>query len=370
MTIRSKLTRRSFGRGVVATGVASLAAPAYVRRARAQGGTLNVWAYDGFITDAFRERFTERTGIEINQRLVTDQGEMFNLMLAEGGDYSADIVSCAGHRFYQFIDAGLLEPIDTDSLENWDNVQDEYANADWVARKGAVWGVPLVVVSTGLLYNTEFVPEEPESWDIIFSEKYAGQTAYQLQDFFPIVMNHLGHDGSAVSYDGDTEEALKAVNAARDFLIEHKHLVRRYYGAAAEIQQMMVTGDVALAQAGSGPSAQLILDGFPAGYTISRDGGGLAYAYGFNIVDGAKNMENAYAFLNALLGDPQNGAEIVRSTGLISTIEGTDRYLTAEEKGALSLSPEERGRLSWVNVETAAFIFDLIDQAAEEVRAA
>jgi spermidine/putrescine transport system substrate-binding protein len=36
----------------------------------------------------------------------------------------------------------------------------------------------------------------------------------------------------------------------------------------------------------------------------------------------------------------------------------------------LSLSSEERARLSWVDVETAAFIFDLADTAAEEIRAA
>ncbi len=166
-----------------------------------------------------------------------------------------------------------------------------------------------------------------------------------------------------------TEAAQAAVNEARDFLIEHKDKVRRYYEAATEVQQMMVTGDIALAQAGSGPSAQLIIDGFPAGYTIPKEGG-QAYAYGFNVVDNAKNMDAAYTFLNALLGDPENGAEIVRATGLGSTIEGTEAHLTEQEREALSLTAEERSRLSWVNVETAAFIFDLIDKAAEEIRAA
>ena len=159
------------------------------------------------------------------------------------------------------------------------------------------------------------------------------------------------------------------MNETRDFLIEHKHLVRRYYDAASEVQQLMVSGDIALAQAGSGPSSQLIIDGFPAGYTVPKEGG-QAYAYGFNIVDNAKNMGNAYKFLNQLLDDPENGASIVRATGLSSTIEGTEKFLTAQEREALALNAEERSRLSWIDVETAAFIFGLIDVAAEEIKAA
>ncbi|MDQ2068141.1 extracellular solute-binding protein [Xinfangfangia sp. CPCC 101601] len=363
------LNRRAFGRGAAALGLATLAAPAYLRHAHAQTKELNVWAYDGFITDGLRDRFEAETGAKLNIRMVTDQGEMFNLMMAEQGNHSADIVTCAGHRFYQFIDAGLLAAVDKGRLTAWDKILPEYANAGWVSRGGQDWGVPLVVVATGLLYNTEMVSEKPESWDVIFSEGFAGKTSYQLQNFMPIVMDYLGHDGSGVSYAGDTEAAQKAVNAARDFMIEHKSKVRRYYEGPTEVQQMMVTGDIAMAQASSGPSSQLIIDGFPAAFTIPKEGG-QAYAYGFNVVANAKNMDNAYSFLNMLLSDPVNGAEIVRSTGLESTIAGTADQLSEAERAALALSPEERARLSWVNVETAAFIFDLVDAAAEEVRAA
>lgn len=361
-------SRRQLLRGAGTAGLAALAAPAIIRSAFAQSKELNIWAYDGFVTDEFRRRFEEETGIKTNIRLVTDQGEQFNLMAAENGNFSADIVTCAGHRFYQFVDAGFLAPIDRSRLANWNLIEEEYADASWVSRAGERWGVPLVVVSTGLLYSTEAM-EKPTSWDVMFDEANAGRTAYQIQDFFQIVMNYLGYDGSAASYGSNVDVAQRAVDATRDFLIDHKHMVRRYYEAATEIQQMMVTGDVSLAQAGSGPSSQLIMEGLPAGYTIPREGG-LAYAYGFNITNNAPNMANAYAFLNALLGDPKNGAEIVRSTGLSATIKGTEALLSDQEKEALSLAPEERARLSWVNVETAAFIFDLIDTAAEEIRAA
>jgi spermidine/putrescine transport system substrate-binding protein len=362
------LTRRRVIGGIGAIGLGGLAAPALIGPARAQSQTLNVWSYSGFITDEFRQKFEQETGISVNVRLVSDQGEQYNLMVSEGGNHSADIVCVAGHRFYQFVDAGLLSPIDMGKLQNWSQVEEEYAVAEWVSRRGEIWGVPLVVVSTGLIYNTNEM-EAPESLAVMFDPANAGMTSYQIQDFFPLVMNYLGYDGSARSYAHDPEIAQRAVNATRDFLITHKDKVRRYYDAATEVQQMLVNGDVKIAAGSSGPAAQLILDGFPAGYVIPREGG-LAYAYGFNITANAPNMDNAYTFLNALLASPENGAAIVRSTGYNSAIKGVEELLTDAERDVLSLSADERARLSWVEVETAAFIFDLIDTAAEEIRAA
>ena len=366
--MKDQLTRRRMIQGATVLGATALAAPAIISSARAESRSLNVWSYDGFITDAFREAFSEQTGIDVNVRLVSDQAEQFNLMAAEKGEFSADIVCVAGHRFYQFIDADFLEPIDMGQLGNWSLVQTEFAKAEWVSRRNRIWGVPVVVVSTGLIYNTEML-DRPASLSAMFDEANAGTTTYQIQDFFPLVMNYLGYDGTGSSYAGNADIAQRAVDATRNFLIEHKNKVRRYYDAATEVQQMMLTGDVALAAGSSGPAAQLILEGFPVGFTIPREGG-LAYAYGFNIARNAKNMENAYAFLNALLSSPENGAAMVRATGFNSAMKGVEELLTDAERKVLSLSDEERSHLTWVDVETAAFIFDLIDKAAEEIRAA
>jgi len=366
--MKNTITRRKALGTFGAAGAVALAAPSIIRPAHAQGGSLNIWAYSGFVTDAFREQFEAETGIQLNIRLVSDQAEQFNLMAAEDGDFSADIVCVAGHRFYQFVDAEFLSPIDMDRLHNWSQVETEYADAEWVSRRGRLWGVPLVVVSTGLIYDTDAM-ERPVSLAAMFDDANAGMTTYQIQDFFPLAMNYLGFDGTARFYAQDPEIAQRAVNTTRDFLIQHKDKVRRYYDAATEVQQMLVSGDVRLAQGSSGPAAQLILDGFPVGYTIPREGG-LAYAYGFNITRDATNMGNAYTFLNALLESPENGVEVVRSTGFSSAMKGVEPLLTDAEREVLSLSPEERQYLTWVDVETAAFIFDLIDTAAEEIRAA
>ena len=56
------------------------------------------------------------------------------------------------------------------------------------------------------------------------------------------------------------EEAEAAVNDVRDFLIENKDMVRKYYDSSAEVQQMFVNEDIYLAQSWSGAAAKLIMD--------------------------------------------------------------------------------------------------------------
>ena len=67
-------------------GAAALAAPSIWRKARAQGGTVNVWTYANFLPDDFVEQFQDETGIEVRVRLVDDQGKQFNLMAAEAAE--------------------------------------------------------------------------------------------------------------------------------------------------------------------------------------------------------------------------------------------------------------------------------------------
>lgn len=200
-------TRRSILGGIGTAAIGALGAPYVIRPAFAQSKELNVWSYSGFITDEFKGKFEQDTGITVNIRPVTDQGEQFNLMVAESGNHSADIVCCAGHRFYQFVDKDLLAPVDFDKLTNWDKIDNSIATAKWVSRRDQVWGVPIVLVSTGLLYNKEASSSEPESWAVMFDEANVGRTTYQIQDFYQIVMNYLGHDGSAASYKDAPEKA-------------------------------------------------------------------------------------------------------------------------------------------------------------------
>ena len=96
-------------------GAAVLTMPYIIRPqpAWAANGVLNVTTYDKFLPQEFIDKFQRDTGIEVRIRLTDDQGKQYNLLTAEGANPSTDIVTVAGHRYSQFIDSKLLQPLDT-----------------------------------------------------------------------------------------------------------------------------------------------------------------------------------------------------------------------------------------------------------------
>ena len=229
-------------------------------------GSLSVYHWFEYIPQELVDKFEAETGIKVNVRLVDDQGKQFNLLAAEAPNPTVDIVTVAGHRFLQFIDSELLAPMDTDRLSNWGNINPTFSESDWATINGNKWGAPILSGMEVMSYNTEFVShEEAQTWDTLFSEKYSGQTAYIIQDMMSIVMLMMGHDGNMVAYMDDPEEAGRIVEEAKNFLIEKKPLVRKYYDSGAEVQQMFVNQDIVLGHSWNGPAAAVLAAVPPSG---------------------------------------------------------------------------------------------------------
>lgn len=363
-----KLSRRKFI-GTAAAVSTVFAATPYVRKAHAESGEVNIWTYDSFVPPAFKEQFEKDTGIKVNIRLVDDQGKQFNLLAAEAPEPTVDIVTVAGHRFLQFIDSELLAPMDTDRLTNWGSINPVYSESDWATINGNKWGAPILSGAEILAYNTELVSaEEARSWDVLFSDKYKQQTAYIIQDMMSIVMLYKGYDGNMVEYIDDPDKAAAIVAEARDFMIEKKPLVRKYYDAGAEVQQMFINQDIALAHAWNGPIAKLINDGFPVAMTIPKEGS-YGFVYTLNIANNAPNADNAYTFLNALLASSEIGASMTKETGFISTYNGAAEHLTESEKKATAFTDEELAGLKFFRAEANEMKYGLVDPAVEQIKA-
>ena len=147
-----------------------------------ENGILNVTTYDKFLPQEFLEKFQKDTGIEVRIRLTDDQGKQYNLLTAEGANPSTDIVTVAGHRYSQFINSKLLQPLDTCKISNWKNLNTAYQDAPWARSDGNLWGLPILAGYEGLARNVDYVKDAP-SWEIMFDPEYKGQTSYIVSDF-------------------------------------------------------------------------------------------------------------------------------------------------------------------------------------------
>jgi len=356
-------------RGILRTaGALGLAAPAVLRARRAAAGVLNVTAYDGFIPPAFRQRFEAETGIEVRVRLASSQSPELNLLIAERPSPLTDLCTVTGNRIHQFFDAQVIEPLDTKRLKNWSCINPLYTETDWIAVDGATMAVPLLLGAEVLVYSTEKVAPVPDSWGAMFDPRNKRRTAYVIEDFLQCTMLYQGADGTFAAYVDNPGEAQHAVNAARDKLISNKAQVLKFYEDGAVLQQLLLNEDVVLAQAYAGALAKLILAGKPIRFVIPKEGS-ISFVYNFAVVKNAPNRDNAYRFLDALLGYKDIGDAITRSAGYASTFIGAGTTLTELERQAFLLTPDQLKRIKFASYKAQKLNSTLIDKAVEEVNA-
>jgi len=301
-------------------------------------------------------------------RLASSQAPELNLLVAERANPLTDICTVSGNRIHQFMETQVIEALDPSRLKNWPAINPLYRESDWLSIDGKVMAVPLLVGADVLVYNTNKVTPAPDSWGAMFDPRYKRRTAYVIEDFLQCTMLYQGADGTFAAYLDKPNDAALAVNAARDYLIQHKDQVLKFYEDGNVLRQLLIGEDVVLAQAYAGTLAKLILEGLPIRLTIPREGS-IAFVYNFAVVQNAANRDNAYRFLDVMLSYPEIGAALTRSAGYTSTILGAEKTLTELEKQTFMLTPDQLSRLKFLSYKAQRLSSTLIDRAVTEVEA-
>ena len=321
-----KTTRRS---ALKILGGGALAVP-YIIRPRpawAQSKVVNVTTYDKFLPQEFVDKFQRDTGIEVQVRLTDDQGKQYNLLAAEGGkpDHRHRHRGQPPLRPVRRFEAPRL-PLDTGRHRQLEDPEPASISNRRLARAStaSVWGVPILAGFEGLARNTRTGQGRRQLGASCSTRKYKGFTSYIVGDFLSVTMLYLGYDGDFVSYVGKPEEAQKATNEARDFLIKNKGMVRKYYDAGSEVQQMFINEDIYVAQTWSGPAAKLIMDGHPIELSVPKEG-----TYGFVLHPQHREQR---AERRQRLQVPRRGARLAGSrrgddaaSGFTSTFGGVEK---------------------------------------------
>ncbi|MFN8469160.1 MAG: extracellular solute-binding protein [Caldilineaceae bacterium] len=63
---------------------------------------------------------------------------------------------------------GTVQPVNTDLIPSFKNVDERLQNAPWYTVDGVHYGVPYQWGANVLMYNTETFPEAPTSWEVVF----------------------------------------------------------------------------------------------------------------------------------------------------------------------------------------------------------
>lgn len=263
--------------------------------ASTQGQVVNVYNWGEYIDTDLLTKFEEETGIRVIYSNFNTNEDLYVKIKNGGSNY--DVIMPSDYMIERMKNEGMLRPINWDNVPNIETVDEEYLNHSYDPEQR--FSAPYFWGTLGIVYNTTLVDEEVDSWSMLWDEKYARNIIMldSSRDSLGIALARLGY---SMNSRDDTELA-----QAKALLIEQYPLVYAYL--VDQTKDIMINGEAALAVMYSGDAVDALSNNEDLAYAIPKEGSNLWFD-AMVIPAGAKNPENAEAFINFML-EPENAAQ-------------------------------------------------------------
>ena len=229
--------------------------------------------------------------VEVTFNFGASDEDIFAKTLAGSGE---DIMHFYTPFLKFYVDEGLIQPLDISKMEHWDEVPEEFQ--ELCTLDGEVYCVPWDWGFTSILYRTDMIDEEIDSWDALFNEDYAGHIS--MWDSGPgavtVASYILGYDEANL-----TDEQMAEIE---EMWIEQRDLNAFYWTSEPELVEAMTSGDVWLAYAWNGAYYSLLSAEVPVAYA-TPDEGRNSWVGQYSISATTENYDLALAFLDGKLAE-------------------------------------------------------------------
>jgi spermidine/putrescine transport system substrate-binding protein len=250
------------------------------------------WKDYGSDGEAVIRYFEETYGCKIVHEYMASEEELLT-KLRTGGVGKFDVVLPNASILPMAIEEGLIQKIDTDALESFDQLFDRFKKIPENMKGGELYAVPWVWGSTGIAYNNEMITEEVDTINVLWDKKYAGNIAFR-DDYNDAVMSAA----IALGQDPNNPSDLEAI---KEKLLEQKPLNRTYWKTGDEFSKLFANKQIAVGMMWSGQAASMKLNGEPISYVIPKEGA-IGWVDNWAIVKDAPNKEMAYKFIDYMIG--------------------------------------------------------------------
>lgn len=290
--------------GVLMTALMAVSATTFA----AEQKTLHVYNWSDYIAPDTLANFTKETGIKVVYD-VFDSNEVLEGKLMAGST-GYDLVVPSSQFLERQAQAGIFQPLDKSKLPNYKNLDPEMLKLVAHNDHDNKYGIPYMMVTTGIGYNVEKVKaalgkDAPvNSWDLILKPenleklKSCGVSFLDApSEVYASVLHYLGKDPNSTDPKDYT-------GAANDLLLKLRPSIR-YFHSSQYINDL-ANGDICVAIGWSGDILQAAnrakeaKNGVNIAYTIPKEGA-MVYFDMFAMTADAKNKDEAYQFLNYLM---------------------------------------------------------------------
>jgi len=290
---RPSLSRRALMQGAGAVGL-SFTLP---KSLKAQGGTVNFYNWDTYIGETTLSDFTEATGIGVQYDLFADNAELFAKF--RNGNPGYDLIVPTNDFVEQFKAADLLQPLDHSRIPNMSNIDPAFLSPAHDPQRE--FSMPYMWGTIGVGYRKSEVNGTPDSWAYLYdSDEYAGKIALLGE---PTTVLQMAFKLMGKSINDWSDENIAAAEA---MIIAQKPRITAF--APDNGQDLLLAGEVDLAQEWNGDIQQAMDEDEDIGYVVPSEGG-LLWEDDLCIPVNAPNPEGAHELINFIL-DAEVGAAI------------------------------------------------------------
>lgn len=287
----TSISRRSMLKTAAAAGGAGLLAPWALRDALAQSGTLKVTHFGGpyeALGTVVGKPFAD-AGLGKAEFSASLSPATMGQLQANKGNAPYDVVMFSRPAAVRAGNAKLIDKNDTAKLPNLKQVQPQA-----VGREG--FGVPFLIDTVELMYNTKMVDKPITSWLDLWRPELKGKIALPstsvniAADFIVLIARALGGN----------EKDPKAIDEAFKKIAELKGSVRTFTANPVQASTLMERGEIAVTPQ-FGVRVSSVLKNAPDVTRVFPKEGVAARPYDFCVATGSSNKDLAYKFIDFVI---------------------------------------------------------------------
>jgi spermidine/putrescine-binding protein len=272
--------------------------------ARAAPEDLLMFTWAGYEVPQMHQAYTAKHGVSPQFSIFGGTEEAFQKLTA---GFVADVSHPCVEDVVRWRGAGLIRRLDESRLEHWPDLFPDLFNLPGATINGEHWFIPIDWGNGSLLYRTDLVDVQEESWGLAFDETYKGKISmYNAVPTVTVAALVLGIN----PFEFSDEEGARI----KELLMKQRELVRFYWDAPADYQQAMASGEIAIAYAWNDGLAALRKQGLPVKYMKPKEGI-LTWTCGVvHMADARATDDEVYDFLNAYSA-PETGKFLIEEYG-------------------------------------------------------
>jgi spermidine/putrescine-binding protein len=203
-------------------------------------GPLNLLLWEGYGGTQLIDSFEKQYGVKINVTYISSNDDVLAKIRTKSGAY--DVVPATTDVSGEYINAGLVQPIDISQISNLAKVLAPFQNLPQLSGNGRVYGVPHLWSADPIIYNTDVVKTPQDSYKILWDPKYAGRISL-YNDISSLWIGALVN-GYADPYNLTDAQLASVVSSLR----QQKVLVKKYWSSGGDLISLFQTKEVVLAQ--------------------------------------------------------------------------------------------------------------------------